>query len=124
MQYSLRWLLTAVTVLITTGCSKAPAPEQPNTLHLVIGAAQTRNPRERDTALAEACRESSAQYSLPAVTMGLPQIMDGTLRDAIAIECANVFFDSGKIEDAIAIAKLIKDTAKREELIATFEEGT
>lgn len=111
------------TAIIETGCSKAPDPEQPNSLHLVLGAAQTRNPKERDAALAEACRESSLQGSLPAVTMGIPQIADTKLRDSVAVECANIFFENGKTEEAVSIAELMKDEAKRHELLSNFGVG-
>lgn len=106
------------------GCSDAPPPEQPNPLHQVIGASQIRNPKERDAALVEACRESAANSSTNALTMGIPQIGDVTLRDSIAIECATTLFDNGKTEDAATVAKLITDKTKRESLLSDFGEGT
>src|SRR5579863_2277261 len=76
-------------------------PGPPNMMHQILGALQIRDGKERDTALATACRESADQGSAPAVLMGIPKIEDVTLRDQVAEECADTLEESGETQAAI-----------------------
>jgi hypothetical protein len=119
-----RWITFSLLCVAQTSCQKTNSTEQPNTLHLVIGAARIANPKERDAALAEACRESANQGVSQAVLMGVPQINERTLRDAVAEECATTLDAAGQNEAAVEIAKLITDQTKREEMLATLGEDS
>lgn len=93
-------------------------------LRKVLGALQIRDGRERDTALATACRESADQGSAPAVLMGIPHVEDSSLRDEVAEECAVSLEDGGQTEAAIDVAKLISSEPRRDQLLARLTGGT
>ena len=105
------------------GCHEAD-PGPPNMMREVLGALQIRDGKERDAALATACRESADQGSAPAVLMGIPRIEEGELRDKVAEDCAVILQDSGQPEAATDVAKLITIEAKRNELLAKLKEGS
>jgi hypothetical protein len=108
-------------VLVCGGCQRTD-PGPPNMMPHILGALQIRDGKERDAALANACRESASQGSVPAVLMGIPRIEDGSLRDEVAEECALVLGDGGQTEGAIDVAKLISSESRRDELLARLME--
>ncbi len=107
-----------VLLILAGGCQGQKEPGPPNMMPNILGALQIRDARERDAALASACRESADQGSGPAVLMGIPRIEDGGLRDEIAEECAMTLSEVGQTEAAIEVARLISDQAKRDDLLA------
>jgi|SRR5579872_5308996 len=123
MRSVLKLAATILVLLVSCGCRKAD-PGPPNTMRQVLGALQIRDARERDTALAAACRESADQLSAPAVLMGIPRIEDSSLRDEVAEDCAVILGDAGQTEAAIEVAKLISSESKRDDLLARLTEGS
>ncbi|HEY2252882.1 MAG TPA: hypothetical protein VGH74_17545 [Planctomycetaceae bacterium] len=123
----MRWLSKLVAavlaLLIFCGCQQAD-PSPPNMLHEILGALQIRDGKERDAALATACRESADQGSAPTVLMGIPKIEDVTLRDQVAEECAVSLDESGQAEAAVDVAKLISDESRRDRLLAKLRAGS
>src|SRR5579863_5709304 len=100
MRSVVKVVATILVLLICGGCQPAD-PGPPNMMHQILGALQIRDGKERDTALATACRESADQGSAPAVLMGIPKIEDVTLRDQVAEECADTLEESGETQAAI-----------------------
>jgi hypothetical protein len=98
-------------------CQPAKEPGPPNMMPKILGALQIRDGKERDAALATACRESADQGSGPAVLMGIPRIEDSNLRDEIAERCAVTLLDAGQMEAAVDVANLISNPAKRDDLL-------
>ena len=90
----------------------------------ILGALQIRDGKERDAALATACRESADQGSAPAVLMGISRIDDSSLRDEVAEDCAVILGDGGQPEAAIDVAKLISSESRRDDLLAKLKEGS
>ncbi len=107
-----------VVVLSIGGCQGPKESGPPNMMREVLGALQISDARERDAALATACRESAGQGSGPTVLMGIPRIEDSSLRDEIAEECAITLGDIGQTEAAVEVAKLISNESKRDEVLA------
>jgi hypothetical protein len=105
-------------LLLAGGCQQAKESGPPNMMPNILGALQIRDARERDAALATACREAADQGSGPAVLMGVPRIEDSGLRDEVAQECAITLGDVRQMEAAVEVAKLISDQPKRDELLA------
>src|SRR3954467_6982158 len=104
MRSVLKLVPMIVVLLNCVGCQPAD-PGPPNMMREVLGALQIRDARERDVALAAACRESAGQGSAPAVLMGIPHIEDSNLRDEVAEECAVSLDDGGQSDAAIDAAK-------------------
>ncbi len=67
-------LVTLMFVLFTCGACHKADPGPPNMMPQILGALQIRDARERDAALATACRDSAEEGSVPAVLMGIPKI--------------------------------------------------
>src|SRR5262245_43575807 len=63
-------------LLSAGGCGPASESGPPNMMPNILGALQIGDARERDSALATACREAADQGSGPAVLMGVPRIED------------------------------------------------
>ncbi|MGE5193612.1 MAG: hypothetical protein ACM3U2_14045 [Deltaproteobacteria bacterium] len=105
-------------LLLAGGCQQAEESGPPNMMPNILGALQIRDAKERDAALATACRESADQGSGPTVLMGIPRIEDSGLRDEVAEECAITLGDVGQMEAAVEVARLISDQPKRDELLA------
>src|SRR5258708_5523004 len=101
-------------LFLAGGCQGGKEPGPPHMMPSILGALQIRDARERDAALATACRESADQGSGPAVLMGIPRIEDISLRDEVAEECAMTLGDVGQTEAAVEVAKLIGDQAIRD----------
>jgi len=112
-----------VALVLSSGCQPAD-PGPPNMMPEILGALQIRDVKERDTALATACRESADQGSAPAVLMGIPRIEDLGLRDEVAEECAVTLDDGGQTEAAASVAKLISSESKRAALLARLKAGS
>jgi hypothetical protein len=112
--------LTSIFLLLFSagGCQGEKEPGPPNMMPNILGALQIRDARERDAALATACRESADQGSGPAVLMGIPRIEDTSLRDETAEECAITLGDVGQTEAALEVAKLIGIQVKRDDVLA------
>ncbi|HEY3966758.1 MAG TPA: hypothetical protein VGM05_19505 [Planctomycetaceae bacterium] len=123
MRSELKFAVFVVVLFLCGGCEqKDPGP--PNMMPQILGALQIRDARERDAALAAACRESADQGSAPAVLMGIQRIEDVDLRDEVAADCAISLGDSGQIEAAVEVAKLISSESKRDELLAKLMAGS
>jgi hypothetical protein len=112
--------ITALFLLFAAagGCRQGSDPGPPNMMPKILGALQIRDARERDAALAAACREAAEQGSGPAVLMGIPRIEESGLHDDIAQECAVTLGDLGQTEAAVEVARLISDQPRRDELLA------
>lgn len=108
--------------VVVVGCGPRTDPGPPNMMPNVLGALQIADVRERNAALATACRESAENGSGPAVLMGIPRIEDGDLRDALAEECARALSEGGQAEAALEVAKLISAQGRRDELLAELAE--
>ncbi len=108
---------------LCSGCQKAD-PGPPNMMPEILGALQIRDGKERDAALATACRESADQGSAPAVLMGIPRIENVDLRDEVAADCAVRLDDTGQAEAAVEVAKLISSEPKRDELLGKLTPGS
>ena len=113
---------TAIFLLLFSagGCHDAKEPGPPNMLPQLMGALQIRDARERDAALATACREAADQGSGPAVVMGVSRIEESALRDEVAENCALKLGDFGQTEAAVEVARQISDQPKRDEILATL----
>ncbi len=109
-------------LLIFSGCQQAD-PGPPNMMHEILGALQIRDGKERDTALATACRESADQGVAPAVLMGIPHIEDWSLRDQVAEECAGALDETGQTDAAVDVAKLISSEPRRDQVLAKLTAG-
>jgi hypothetical protein len=109
--------LSVLALGMSAGCRPAD-PGPPNMMRDILGALQIRDARERDAALAAACRDSADQGSAPAVLMGIPRIENVSLRDEIAGDCAVILGDAGQKEAAVDVAGLISNGSKRDELLA------
>jgi hypothetical protein len=107
-----------VLLFLAGGCNPPPESGPPNMMHHVLGALQMQDARERDTALASACREAAEQGSGPVVMMGVPRVHDATLREQVAEECALALGEAGEAEAAADVAKLIASEKKRHEVLA------
>ena len=118
MRPLLKLMLILLLLFWAGGCQGGNDPGPPNMMPSILGALQIRDARERDAALATACRESADQGSGPAVLMGVPRIEDSSLRDEIAEECAITLADGGQTEAAVDVAKLTSNQAKRDNLLA------
>jgi hypothetical protein len=103
------------------GCGSAADSGPPNMMNQVLGALQIPDAKERDTALAEVCRDSASQGSAPTVLMALPKIEDVALRDLVAEECAGILGGSGHADAAAEIANLITNEARRDEVLARLD---
>jgi hypothetical protein len=123
MRSVLRLALLSLFVLAVSGCSGAPESGPPNMMPNILGALRIADPKERDAALATACREAAEEGSGLAVLMGLPKIEDISRRDESAEECATILQDAGQTEAAVEAAKLLSDEAKREALVAKLKGG-
>jgi len=84
----------------------------------VLGALQIPDAKQRDTALAEVCRDSANLGSAPTILMALPKIEDVSLRDQVAEECATILENAGHSDAATEVANLISDETKRNEALA------
>ena len=114
----LKFLPFSLLLFLAGGCGPSPESGPPNVMHHVLGALQMQDARERDTALASACREAAEQGSGPVVMMGVPRIDDAALREQVAEECALALGEAGETEAAADIAKLIASEKKRDEVLA------
>lgn len=90
----------------------------------VLGALQVQGAAKRDAALAEACRQSADAGDGFAVMQGLPLIQQESLRNQVAVECAEALSGCGKQNEAIDAANLITKEEQREELVNRLEAGT
>ncbi len=123
MNSVIKCVLSFLGLFFCIGCQKAD-PGPPNMMREVVGALQIRDAKERDTALATACRESADEGSAPAVLMGLPHIEDVNLRDDVAEECAGTLEEAGHNEAAVDVAKLISSEARRTKVLASLKGGS
>jgi len=117
-------LAPMILVLLVCGGCQQEDPGPPNMMREILGALQIRNGKERDAALATACRESAGQGSAPAVLMGIPRIENSSLRDEVAEACAVILKDDGQTEAAIDIAELISSESRRDDLLEKLTEGS
>ena len=117
MRSVLKFAPIIVVLVLSVGCQPAD-PGPPNMMPEILGALQIRDDKERDAALATACRESADQGSAPAVLMGIPRIENASLRDEVAEDCAVILGDGGQTEAAVDVAKLISSESKRNPLLA------
>jgi hypothetical protein len=118
MNSVLKLLPLSALLFLAGGCKPPPEPEAPNVLHHVVGALQMQDAKQRDTALADACREAAAQGAGPVVMMGVPRIDDGSLRDQVAEDCALALGEAGETDAAAEAARLISNEQKRNEVLA------
>ena len=116
MRSVLKLSLMIVLLVVLSGCQPAD-PGPPNMMPEILGALQIPDGKERDAALAKACREAADQGSAPAVLMGIPRIENASLRDEVAEECAITLDDGGQTEAAVDVAKLISTASKRDSLL-------
>jgi hypothetical protein len=120
MRSVLKLALLIVVLGLSGGC-QPPDPGPPNMMPEILGALKITDAKERDAALATACRESADQGSAPAVLMGIPRIEDPELRDEVAESCAVVLDDGGQTEAAVDVVKLISSEPKRDAVLAKLK---
>src|SRR5690242_14478568 len=72
-------LAPMIVVLVLSGGCQPADPGPPNMMPEILGALTIPDGKERDAALATACRESADQGSAPAVLMGIPRIENASL---------------------------------------------
>ncbi|WP_373651840.1 hypothetical protein [Schlesneria sp. DSM 10557] len=120
-------LFLSLFLLWTTGlagCGTSPPSDRSNMMDQVLGALQVQGAAKRDAALAESCRQSADAGDGFAVMQGLPLIQQESLRNQVAVECAEALSGCGKQNEAIDAANLITKEEQREELVNRLEAGT
>lgn len=95
-------------VVVSCGCQRGKV-DSPSMMHQVLGALQVRGDKERDAALAAACRECADQGDGQSVLLGIPHIRDKKLRNGVAEECVSKLQSARKAEAAQDVAELITD---------------
>lgn len=106
-----------ISSLFGCGSQQSSKPDVPNLLPHIMAALKTPGKKERDQAVAVACREAADEKAWPAVMAGVQHIEDKTLRDQVADECAHKLKELGKTDGAQEVAKLILDASRKDTVL-------
>ncbi len=92
-------------LFLLVGCGRTE-PEPVSMMHQVLGALQIPDKRDRNAALATACRDCAAAGDLESVLLGVPRITEKKLHDEVVHDCVQKFIQAGRDGDAKKISEL------------------